>query len=185
MSHIQSSTHLPSLSCFSGNSLFMVTLCFLQKILKSTFLIRETVDFKQICPEIMWNSNFSHFLLNDPYNVLRGLSTIGFVLGLVLVFRPYRRILEQPSALLFNGTVLYDNVAWASNSVIENTTWANQTDLVSSNTTVTNIHLQEVSSVRQWITHTLQSTLNAGSFKYLLFLKLMNSKSILINVLSK
>ena len=100
--------------------------------------------------------------------MLRGLSTIGFVLGLVLVFRPYRRILEQPSALLFNGTVLYDNVAWASNSVIENTTWANQTDLVSSNTTVTNIHLQEVSSVRQWITHTLHSSLNAGSFEYLL-----------------
>ena len=96
----------------------------------------------------MRNSNFSHFLLNDPYNVLRGLSTIGFVLGLVLVFRPYR-ILEQPSASFFNGTALHDNVALASSSIIENTTWANQTDVVSSNFTVTNLHLQEESSVRQ------------------------------------
>ena len=93
----------------------------------------------------MRNSNFSHFLLNDPYNVLRGLSTIGFVLGLVLVFRPYR-ILEQPSASFFNGTALHDNAALAS--IIENTTWASQTDLVSSNTTATNLHLQEESSVR-------------------------------------
>ena len=96
----------------------------------------------------MWNSNFSHFLLNDPYNVLRGLSTIGFVLGLVLVFRPYR-ILEQPSASLLNGTAFHDNAALANNSIIENTTWANQTDLVSSNTTATNLHLQEELSVRQ------------------------------------
>ena len=113
----------------------------------------------------MRNSNFSHFLLNDPYNVLRGLSTIGFVLGLVLVFRPYR-ILEQPSASFFNGTALHDNVALASSSIIENTTWANQTDLVASNTTATNLHLQEESSVRQRMITIPHCTLNAGSFKY-------------------
>ena len=46
----------------------------------------------------------SHFLMNDKYNVHKGLVTIGFVGGLLTMFQPWQMISEPQQMIAFNST---------------------------------------------------------------------------------
>jgi len=50
----------------------------------------------------------SHFLMNDKYNVHKGLVTIGFLGGLLTMFQPWQMISEPEQMIAFNSTEMND-----------------------------------------------------------------------------